>query len=72
MIGASTMWLSVFFAWIGVRWFDGGLGWVWTAFVLTTAPASLLMWWIFRQRIGDYESRRTQVAEGEPGFGHSV
>ena len=44
-IGASTMWLTVLIAWIAVRWFDAGLGTVWLAFVLTTAPASVLMWW---------------------------
>ncbi|MBW3631623.1 MAG: MATE family efflux transporter [Chloroflexi bacterium] len=49
IIGASTMWLSVLLAWIGVRWFDAGMGWVWSGFEVTSAPASLLMWWIFRQ-----------------------
>ena len=58
IVGASTMWLSVFLAWVGVRWFDAGMGWVWTGFVLTSAPASILMWWIFRQRIGEYERGR--------------
>ena len=38
------MWLSVLIAWIAVRWFGAGLGTVWFGFVLTTAPASLLMW----------------------------
>jgi putative MATE family efflux protein len=61
IVGASTMWLSVLLAWIGVRWFDAGMGWVWTAFVLTSAPASILMWWIFRQRIGDYERGRREL-----------
>ena len=42
-IGASTMWLSVLLAWIFVRWFGGGLGLVWLAFVLTTSPASILL-----------------------------
>ena len=49
------MWISVLIAWIAVRWFDGGLGWVWFAFVLTTSPASLLMWRAFRRRIARYE-----------------
>ena len=53
IVGASTMWLSVLLAWIGVRWFDAGMGWVWTGFVLTSAPASILVWRIFRQRISD-------------------
>jgi hypothetical protein len=38
-----------------VRWFEAGMGWVWTGFVLTSAPASILVWWMFRQRIREYE-----------------
>ena len=63
IVGASTMWLSVLLAWIGVRWFDAGMGWVWTGFVLTSAPASLLSWWLFRQRIGEYERGRRELPE---------
>ena len=63
IVGASTMWLSVFLAWIGVRWFDAGMGWVWTGFVLTSAPASILVWSIFRKRIGDYERGRRELPE---------
>ena len=63
VIGSSTMWLAVFFAWVGVRWFDGGLGWVWTAFAITTVPPSLLLWWIFRQRIRDFETGRRPLPE---------
>jgi putative MATE family efflux protein len=55
LIGASTMWLTVLIAWIAVRWFGSGLGTVWSAFVLTTAPASVLMWWIYRRRMTEYE-----------------
>jgi Na+-driven multidrug efflux pump len=43
IVGASTMWLLVFLAWVGVRWFDAGMGWVWTGFLLTSAPASFLV-----------------------------
>ena len=70
VIGASTMWLSVLVAWIGVRWFDGGLGAVWVSFALTTTPASLLMWWMFRQRIADYESGRRALPEVDASVGH--
>ncbi len=61
IVGASTMWLSVFLAWVGGRWFDAGMGWVWTRFVLTSAPAPFLMWWTFRQRIGEDERGRRQL-----------
>ena len=60
IIGPATMWLSVLIAWISVRWFDGGLGMVWFAFVLTTSPASILMWLAFRRRIGGYEQGKHQ------------
>ncbi len=70
IIGASTMWLSVLLAWIGVRWFDAGMGWVWSGFVVTSAPASLLTWWIFRQRISDYERGRRDLPELTPSLGH--
>jgi putative MATE family efflux protein len=61
IVGATTMWLSVLLAWIGVHAFNGDLGWVWTAFVLTSAPAALLMSLLFRRRIGDYESGRREL-----------
>ena len=63
IVGASTMWLSVLLAWIGVRFFGAGMGWVWSAFVLTSAPASLLMLWIFRERVTDYEHGRRDLPE---------
>jgi multidrug resistance protein, MATE family len=63
IIGAATMWLSVLFAWIGVRWFGGGLGWVWSAFVLTTTPAAFLMWFAYRRRISKFEAGRLEFPE---------
>jgi multidrug resistance protein, MATE family len=62
-IGASTMWLTVLIAWITVRWFDAGLGTVWLAFALTTAPASVLMWWVYRRRIADLEHGRRDLPD---------
>jgi multidrug resistance protein, MATE family len=62
-IGASTMWLTVLIAWIAVRWFDAGLGTVWFAFLLTTAPASVLMWWVYRRRIADFEEGRREAPD---------
>jgi Na+-driven multidrug efflux pump len=70
IIGASTMWLSVLLAWIAVKWLGGGLGWVWLAFVLTTSPASLLMWWAFRRRIAAFEQGQIEFPEPEPMIGH--
>jgi Na+-driven multidrug efflux pump len=70
IVGASTMWLSVLLAWVGVRWFDAGMGWVWTGFVLTSAPASVLAWWLFRQRIGEYERGRRELPEVTAAIHH--
>ncbi|CAA9578582.1 MAG: hypothetical protein AVDCRST_MAG19-3742 [uncultured Thermomicrobiales bacterium] len=70
IVGASTMWLAVGFAWVVVRWFGGGLGWVWIAFGITSAPAALLMWWLFRRRIGDYEAGRRALPTVDGAGGH--
>jgi putative MATE family efflux protein len=69
LFGASTIWLAVILGWIGVRWFGGGLGWIWLAFSFTTAPASLLIWWVFRRRVGDYEAGRRRLPEVGVGLG---
>src|SRR5829696_2584504 len=70
LIGASTMWLSVLIAWIAVRWFGAGLGMVWFAFFLTTAPASLLMWWVYRRRIAEFEQGRREFPDLAAATGH--
>ena len=70
IIGASTMWLSVLFAWIFVRWFGGGLGLVWLAFVLTTLPASVLMGWAFLRRIRDFEEGRRELPDVGAAVSH--
>ena len=70
IVGASSIWLAVLLAWIGVKWFDAGLGWVWIAFGLSTAPASVLIWWLFRQRIADYERGRRELPDVRGAFGH--
>ena len=64
------MWLTVLIAWIAVRWFDAGLGTVWFAFLLTTAPASVLMWWIYRRRIGEFEAGRREFPDLNAAAGH--
>jgi putative MATE family efflux protein len=67
LIGASSLWLAVGLAWVGVRWFEAGMAWVWAAFVITTGPAALIAWWAFRARIGDYEAGRRELPQLEPG-----
>jgi putative MATE family efflux protein len=69
IFGASSIWLAVVLAWIGVKWFAAGIGWVWLCFAVTSAPSSVLMWWIFRQRVADYEDGRRVLPDlaGLPG-----
>ena len=57
------MWLSVLLAWIGVRWYAGGMTWVWVSFVLTSIPASILMYVVVRRRIEDFEHGRRAMPE---------
>lgn len=70
LIGASTMWFAVLLVWVGVRWFGGGLGWVWIAFGIATVPASLLMLSIFRRRVDAYESGRRPLPVVAPELAH--
>ena len=70
LIGASTMWLAVLIAYIAVRNFGSGLGTVWFGFVLTTAPASVLMWWAYRRRIADFEQGRREAPDLSAVVGH--
>ena len=70
LIGASTMWLSVALAWVAVTMLGGGLGMVWLAFVLTTAPASILMWLAYRRRVRDYAEGRRELPISELAAAH--
>jgi putative MATE family efflux protein len=70
IVGATTIWLSVFLAWVGVRWFDAGMSWVWSAFVLTSAPASALIVWVVRNRFEDYEQGRRELPVEAPAMAH--
>jgi putative MATE family efflux protein len=70
IVGASSIWMAVLLAWIGVKWFGLGLGWVWIGFALTTSPAAFLIWWIFRERIRDYLLGRRELPEPTARAGH--
>lgn len=70
IIGPVTMWSAVIIAWVSVNWFGGGLGSVWFAFVLTTSPASILMWRAFRRRIGQYEQGKREWPAIVAATGH--
>jgi putative MATE family efflux protein len=48
--GVITVWAAVALAWIGVRYFDQGIGWVWGTFVITSPIAGIGNLLAFRKR----------------------
>lgn len=66
LIGASSLWSAVVLAWIGVKWFDAGMGWVWSSYVITTGPAACIAFLAFRKRISEYEQGRRELPKLEP------
>jgi hypothetical protein len=45
-----TVWAAVALAWIGVRYFDQGIGWVWATFIITSPIAAIGNHISFRRR----------------------
>lgn len=56
--GVATVWAAVVLAFIGVHWFDMGIGWVWGTFILTS-PISA---------IGNVRAYRKKAAELRRAF----
>ncbi len=48
--GVITVWSAVALAWIGVLFFDQGIGWVWGTFILTSPIAAIGNQLAFRRR----------------------
>jgi len=48
--GTITVWAAVALAWIGVEFFDQGIGWVWGTFILTSPIAAIGNLLSFRRR----------------------
>jgi Na+-driven multidrug efflux pump len=44
-------WTSVLLAWIGVTYFDAGMGWIWGTYLVTLPPAIWGNWRAFRRRV---------------------
>ena len=50
--GVTVVWLSVVLAWLGVRFFDQSLTWVWATFVISGPIAAIGNWRGFGRRAG--------------------
>ncbi|MFT4037545.1 MAG: MATE family efflux transporter [Thermomicrobiales bacterium] len=61
IVGTSAMWSAVGLAWLGVNFNNGGMDWVWICFALTAIPAAIIMTWMVRKRLADYESGRREM-----------
>ncbi|MFN8590760.1 MAG: MATE family efflux transporter [Thermomicrobiales bacterium] len=66
IFGATSIWLAVLLGWVGVKWFDAGIGWVWFAFVLTTGPVAIIAWWSFRKRLMEYDTGHRELPAVTP------
>jgi Na+-driven multidrug efflux pump len=53
--GVITVWAAVALAWIGVRYFDQGIGWVWATFIITSPIAAIGNHIAFRRRAAALE-----------------
>lgn len=62
-------WLGVALAWAGVRWWDGGLAFVWTA-VLLTSPILLVVLPVFRMRLAEHAAEANEEATLEQERSH--
>jgi multidrug resistance protein, MATE family len=51
IIGGAGVWGAVLLAWLGLRYFGGGLVTVWGAFLITSPITSTLTWWRFHSRV---------------------
>ena len=48
--GVSAVWVSVLLAWLGVRFFDQSLTWVWATFIISAPIAAIGNWRDFARR----------------------
>jgi len=51
IMGAVSVWSAVALAYVLVRWFDGGLGWVWLTFFFTAPLGAFGNWLALRKRL---------------------
>src|SRR6478735_7966021 len=62
--GVITVWLAVVLAFVGVHWFDMGIGWVWLTFLITSPISAVGNIRAFRRR--SEELRREFAQHVEP------
>jgi Na+-driven multidrug efflux pump len=48
--GIAVVWLSVVLAWLGVKFFDQSITWVWATFIITAPIAAIGNWRGFSRR----------------------
>ena len=71
IMGAVSVWSAVGLAFVLVRWFDGGLGWVWLTFFFTAPLGALGNWLALRKRLRPgADVAALAVAAGPGGAGH--
>ncbi len=63
IVGSSSMWAAVGMAWLGVRFNNGGMDWVWLCFAIVAVPAAIIMGWMVHKRLQEYESGRREMPE---------
>ena len=57
MIRSSVAtWATVGLAWVGVQYFDAGMGWIWGAYLITLPPVIISNWITFRRRVESPET----------------
>jgi Na+-driven multidrug efflux pump len=56
IIGAAGMWSAVLLVWLALRFAGGGLGTVWSAFLITSPITATLTWRRFAQRERELEA----------------
>jgi hypothetical protein len=50
-------------AWLGVRFNNGGMDWVWICFAIVAVPAAIIMGWMVHRRLRDYETGRREMPD---------
>jgi Na+-driven multidrug efflux pump len=59
IVNATSMWSAVVIATVLVNTLGGGLGTVWSAFLVTAPISATLLWWYFSRTVSEIESGAT-------------
>lgn len=63
--GVAAVWLAVFIAWVGVRYFDQSIAWIWGTFIVTGLLPAFGNWRSFRKR-SERLAREFRIADPIP------